>query len=253
MKGVLTLFLSLFLGSCVYHTGVLSHNTSHFEGKTEFIDVAVGYNKMVYFAGMGGLRQDAFLNEAKRSLIANYPLKTGQSFENLSLDLKTTVFGAFQRVEVIVIADVVQQETANEITYSENYLKMLARKNPKTNDIFKLQEQIAVMYDFVKPEYYKIIGFQKNKAILFSYSKNGTINISKKKCKKLYKLEKSEELTKLFGFSPNDSVTRLREPSFPSNTPLDGKVIAMKKKLSLVVFEKDTVICNNVNLYKMKP
>jgi len=67
MKVLFIVCMSLILSSCAYHHGIMTNNSIPLEGDVEYVDIPVAYNKTGYFAGMGGLKQDAFLNEAKRS------------------------------------------------------------------------------------------------------------------------------------------------------------------------------------------
>jgi hypothetical protein len=218
------------------------------EGNVEYVDIAIGYNKTFYFGALGGFRQDAFLNEAKRSLIANYSLKSGQSLENITFDIKTTTFGAFQRIEVIALADVVQKENKNQITYSENYLKLLSPKNPKSQNFFAINENVVTYKANLKT--YRIVGFHKNKAVLFNFSKNGAFNITRRKYVDLFKKENCDEVFKQIGFTVNDSVFRLKQPTFPSEQPVSGKVLAVNRAFSIVVFAGDTIKCENDFIYK---
>ncbi|MBU3658928.1 MAG: hypothetical protein FGM14_03590 [Flavobacteriales bacterium] len=252
MKLLFTLCTSLILSSCVYHHGILSNASMSSSGNTEYVDIAIGYNKVGYFAGMGGRKQDAFLNEAKRSLMANYELGPNQSFENISVDVKTTFFGVFQRVEVIAIADVVQKETNGTITYSDNYKQLLITRNPKTKAHLKLNEKALVISGDLTIKNYLVVGFYKDKAVLFDYAENGTINITKKKVNELYTFQPTEELTKAVGFTVGDSVSREFQQSYTSGTTLEGQVIAMNKRMSLVDFGGEKIMYNSKNLYKMK-
>ena len=250
MKIIFTFILTVFLYSCVNHRGMLTPSNSLKNENVEFVDIAIGYNRTNYFAGIGGYRQDAFLNEVKRSLMANYSLKPNQTFENISVDIKTTTFALFQRVELIAIADVVQYEKLNQVTYGENYQRILNAKNPKEFKFIHLNEDVSTIKSKNKIKDFKVIGFEKRKAVLFNFSKNGTINISRKNYSKLFKYENHNDLIQKTKFGINDSVMREMEKNHTSNTILNGKIIAVSSKKSLVAFGKDTLIYRNSSLYK---
>jgi len=252
MRILLTLLLIFFLNSCVNHNGILTSSKSFKNENVEFVDIAIGYNRTNYFAGIGGYCQDAFFNEVKRSLVANYSLKPNQTLENISVDIKTTSFLLFQRVELIAIADVVQHEKINKVEFSENYKQILNAKNPKEFKSFRLNEKVSIIESSDKIKDFKVIGFEKRKAVLFNFSKTGTINISKKNYSKLYKYENHKELLQITKFGINDSIVREMREDDTTNTILDGKVIAISYKKSLVVFGKDTLIYKNSGLYKNK-
>lgn len=252
MTKYLFLGLVLVLASCVQHQGMLLDHNSHYGEKVEYVDIAVGYNKVRYFAGIGGFRQDVFINEVKRTLIANYPLKPNQTLENISVDIKKTHFVLFKRIEIIAVADVVQRELNNQISYTKKYEKFLHSKNPKQFKYFMINENVSTIKSKSKIKNYRVIGFEKRKVILFNFSNNQTFNISKKKYSKLFRYENNNGIVTKMKFEVNDSVMREMEKYHTSTTILNGKIIATSFKESLVTFGKDTLIYQNTSLYKNK-
>jgi hypothetical protein len=239
------------LVSCVNHQGMLIDHNSRRGEKVEYVDIAVGYNKVRYFAGIGGFRQDVFINEVKRSLIANYPLKPNQTIENISIDIKETNFALFQRVEIIAVADVVQSEVNNQVTYSKKYEQLLHLKNPTQFNYFIINQNVQTIKSKSRIKNYRIVGFEKRKAVLLSFSKkNGSINITRKRYNKLFKRDNNSEVKNRMKHELNDSVVREMEKHHTSNTILNGKIIAVSPKKSLVVFGTDTLIYLNSYLYK---
>jgi hypothetical protein len=241
----------LVLASCVQHQGMLLDQNSHRGEKVEYVDIAVGYNKVHYFFGIGGFRQDAFINEVKRTLIANYPLKSNQTLENISVDIKKTHFVLFKRIEIIAVADVLQREINNQISYTKEYEQILHLKNPIQFNYFVINQNVQTIKSKSRIKNYRIVGFEKRKAILLSFSKkNGSINISRKRYNKLFKRENNSEVKNRMKHEVNDSVVREMEKHHTSNTVLNGKIIAVSPKKSLVVFGTDTLIYSNSYLYK---
>jgi len=101
--------------------------------------------------------------------MANYTLEANQNFENISVDIKTTIFGVFQRVEVIAIADVVQKATNGKITYSDRYQELLVLRNPKQYKYLEVNTTVSLTREKFETTDYKLIGFDINKVVLFNF------------------------------------------------------------------------------------
>lgn len=146
MKQIIIVLVALMATSCAYHGGMITSTPNFQNGKkVEYVDIATGYSKVSYFLGMGGMGKEALINQAKRNIYATYPLKPGQSFENMTINEKTTIFFPFVKKEILAVADVAQRDTMFSVTYSTNYLSMTT--NPSDNLSFFKENEAVVIYD----------------------------------------------------------------------------------------------------------
>jgi len=83
--------------------------------------VIIKHSKATYFFNIGRLGKGVLTNDAKRNLYLNCPLKDGQSFEDLTLYVKTFIFYPYNKVEALITADVVAREGVPQATYRPPY------------------------------------------------------------------------------------------------------------------------------------
>jgi hypothetical protein len=235
MKNILLLLSLCSFSSCVYHTGMLTAPQSlQNNKKNEFVDIAIGYSSVSYFLGIGGFSNDAFINEAKRNMFLSNPLKNGQSFENTTLDIKTTVIGPYKKVEAIVIADIVEGDTTNKVSYSSNYVK-LYKNNIKNIHFLSLNENVVFSDTTISNYRGRIIKLNYSSATIFTTDINGSIVIKKMNYADIYKYNNLDELEKKVGFHKGEKITFNKESNTDQATQqIDGEIIALNDNSVLI-------------------
>lgn len=118
-KSILIIPFVFLLGSCAFHSGVMTSNPNFTSPNHELTALAVGTASTEKIFGIGGLKKDALVLEAKKNLYAVYPLKKGQSYANTSVDLKKAFYLFFSKTTVTISADIVQIDNAENL--SEEY------------------------------------------------------------------------------------------------------------------------------------
>lgn len=112
MKRTLPLaFAALFLTSCTLYQGGMLPSASLNENNFQYLHHSIrGESKATYYMGIGGMRRDALVAEAREAMLAEHPLQDGQALVNVTVDYRQTyiIFQLYRRVTCIVTADVVQ-------------------------------------------------------------------------------------------------------------------------------------------------
>lgn len=143
MKKTLLIFLLLFLFySCVsYQSGGISSDLV--SPNSVYTDIAIGSANSNRFLGLGGMRKDALLFEAKRSMMTSRPLRQNEAYANITYDWKRTFAFFIDRTKVTVTADVVTiLENPIEDRYSENYKSAIFLKNPTIDSAFSIGKDV---------------------------------------------------------------------------------------------------------------
>jgi hypothetical protein len=232
-KHFLLVFIAASLFSCSYHTGSLTTQNPYLDKNFEFVDMAVGYSKASYFLGIGGLKKDALVNDAKRNLYMSYPLLPNQTFQNLTLDFKTTYIWPYKKNEAFIVADVVEYDTSINISFNPQYKSFIKQKDLDTLKGFQLYEDIYVYQDFYAAPG-KIIKFKKNKAETFCIDSKGNIQFDNSKFDNIFKKENFEIISKGHILKIGDKV------SFTSNAPGsetyygEGKILGLNERYALI-------------------
>lgn len=230
------IFLSLtFLASsCAFHSGMITNSRLSNPRLTyDYKDVAVGYSKVNYFLGLGGMKKDAMLNDAKRNLYLSYPLKTNQVFDNITLDRKSTFVFPFAKTEVILVADVIELDSGHRMNMSEGYLDALVRSATKTKDNLSNYESVLLMENG-KPYGGRVVSINNAKATIFYVNARGLIWVGNKPYRDIYKTTNTEKLQAKTGVGIGEewTFTLLRGNKYNYN--LRGKVIGMNESRLLL-------------------
>lgn len=141
MQKFFFIFLSVILfTSCSVHLGTISSGSV--DKNVVYEDIAYGVSQTSHVVGIGGLKHDALVFEAKRNLINNRPLKYDEQYLNYSIDFKRTYWPFFTRTKAMVSADVVRfSNKPNEDPYTEKYKKLMSGKGLITN-LFEIGDSI---------------------------------------------------------------------------------------------------------------
>jgi hypothetical protein len=109
MRRLLNFLLGIaILSSCAIHTGNTSSNAAVTDDNFRIMDLAIGQAQTKQVFGIGGLKPDALVLDAKRAMYRNYPLKAGQIYSNVTVDYKRSFYLIVVTTMVTVSADVVQ-------------------------------------------------------------------------------------------------------------------------------------------------
>jgi hypothetical protein len=100
-KQVLSLLLLILsLSSCRYHEGTLISNAS-ITPSSELVGYASGEAETSIVLGFGGLNTQTLIRDAKQNLYLNHPLKKGQAYANMGVDVSRS-FYPFSALPVVV-------------------------------------------------------------------------------------------------------------------------------------------------------
>ncbi len=103
-------FFVIFLSGCAAsHLGFMSDSASLSSNNFKFVKPAQGYAETTIIFGIGGLKKDALVAEAKSDLLQKNPLKDGQTLANVCVDFKYTFyFGIVIVTRATVTGDIVE-------------------------------------------------------------------------------------------------------------------------------------------------
>lgn len=108
-----TLIVSLFTTSCAFHSGMMTGNAAITNSNFRYLGLAKGTVTTTHFLGVGGLKKDALIFEAKKDLLRRYPLRKGQALANVSVDMKRTFAFIVMKTRATVTADIVDYNVSN--------------------------------------------------------------------------------------------------------------------------------------------
>ena len=112
IKIILLFITTIMLSACAsfnsgYMTGIAPPVVNNFK----YVGNAMGTSQATYILGIGGLLREGLVREAKNDLIANNPIKDGQTLVNFTVDKETSYYlGIVWTHRVIVSADILQYE-----------------------------------------------------------------------------------------------------------------------------------------------
>ncbi|GEM_PF-184268 len=229
------IFGSLFflLSSCAFHSGMIS--SSQLSSKTfyQYEGISVGYAKATYFLGIGGLRKDALLNDAKRNLYLSYPLKPNQVFDNLTLDTKSTYILPFSKVEMILVADVVELDSGHQISMRDGYRKVLTQSATSSKDYLFNYEPVLLLENG-KAYRGRVVSINRGNATVFYVNSEGLIRVGNKRYNDVYKISNLESLQTKIGVELGEEWNFSLLRSNKSSYNLRGKVIGINSARLLI-------------------
>ncbi len=105
-------FVMLLLTSCALHFGELQSSVSLNQANFKILKTASGSAQTKVVFGIGGLKQEALVAEARKDLTTKANLTEGQVLANLTMDYKTTFYPPYIPViliqKVTITADIVE-------------------------------------------------------------------------------------------------------------------------------------------------
>ncbi|HOX81956.1 MAG TPA: hypothetical protein PLJ60_06165 [Chryseolinea sp.] len=105
-------FIVLLLSGCALHFGALQSSVALNQANFKVVKTASGSAQTKVVFGIGGLKQEALVAEARKDLNTKANLTEGQVLANLTMDYKTTFYPPYIPVvliqKVTITADVIE-------------------------------------------------------------------------------------------------------------------------------------------------
>jgi hypothetical protein len=218
-KYFLLLFVIPFFSSCAFHSGVFLSSASITNGNFQVVKTVQGTAKTTHVLGIGGLKKDAIVFEAKKDLLRKYPLEKGQVLANVSVDFKRTYVFIVATTRATLTADVVEFVFPDpDKKFDEIHYQNLFEANEElanfhvTDSVFVFAHPKDVKYNG-KPKRARILGFNKDKVrvIYREYvTKDGQQKLEdfivETELKFVFSFKKSPENFELYGFDVDEVV-----------------------------------------------
>ncbi len=109
----LVLSITILFSSCAAGlTGAMSNSANLSANNFNYVKRDLqGKSQATYVLGIGGMKKEAIVNEAKKNMLENNPLKNDQTLANITVDFKYSTFlGVVSTTKCYVTADVVEFE-----------------------------------------------------------------------------------------------------------------------------------------------
>jgi hypothetical protein len=114
ITAILLITSAVFLNSCAFQTGAMSGNAAITNDDFQVVGLAKGTAKSVRIFGIGGLKKEALVLEAKENLYYNFPLKRGQALNNVTVDISNKFALVYHETVITVSAEVVDFNTGSD-------------------------------------------------------------------------------------------------------------------------------------------
>lgn len=127
---------AIVFSSCAIHVGTITGDASISKKNFKMVGMAEGTATTTKIFGLGGLRKDALVNDAKKDLLQNNPLKDGQALANVTLDFKNSFILFVNKQKATVSADIIE---FNEQTSQKPSAKIPVNNSTDNKPIEKSQ------------------------------------------------------------------------------------------------------------------
>jgi hypothetical protein len=108
-KLIILIFSVVLLSSCATHSGYIASSASLSKANFSYKKQISGTSKATYVFGLGGFSKQSLIDEAKRNMLAENPLKENQALANVSVSWKKSSYTIFVIInKCIVTADIVE-------------------------------------------------------------------------------------------------------------------------------------------------
>lgn len=99
----------LSFSSCAVHNGYMNGSASLSEANFDYAKTSIsGEASTLKVLGIGGLAKKAIVEEAKKNMLKNNPLKSNQALANVTVNWKNGFYFIVQTNKCTVTADVVE-------------------------------------------------------------------------------------------------------------------------------------------------
>lgn len=144
---LITLLSAILLSSCAFHSGNMTGNASLNARNFEIKTIVIGTAKTSHIFGIGGLKQQALVYEAKKDLYRSYPLSEGEAFANISVDFKRSYFFIVNTTIATITADVVEFKEGSYDNIQTGFQQLIEYKSDSTAVTllpFKIDQVVAL-------------------------------------------------------------------------------------------------------------
>jgi hypothetical protein len=107
----------LFTSCAAYHNGYMTNSASLSEANFSYLKQNIkGEATATYVLGIGGLSKKTLVDHAKQKMLDSNPLESNQTFANLTVNFKSSIYFGFlvRTVKCTVTADVVEFNSSNK-------------------------------------------------------------------------------------------------------------------------------------------
>ena len=150
--------LPFFLSGCAFHGGSMTGNAAISDAKFTVVGLATGTSSTVHVFGIGGLRTEGMVLEAKRNLYLNYPLAPGQALANVTVDFKRAFYVFVVKTTCIISADIIDFSDDPQNADFADYNQSISKNSLLESKGFVLSEKV-IFYDGIKVRYGTITEF----------------------------------------------------------------------------------------------
>jgi hypothetical protein len=97
------------LSSCAFHNGYMNNSASLSQANFDYAATSIsGTVNTMHVLGIGGLEKNAIVEEAKKEMLKNNPLKANQALANITVNWKSGFYLIVVTTKCTVTADVVE-------------------------------------------------------------------------------------------------------------------------------------------------
>lgn len=139
-KKILVILIAIAFSSCsTFYIGTTTGDASLSSNNFKMMRLATGTASIHTFMGIGGMKKEALVHEAKKDMLLNSPLKERQALANVTVDFKTSFFLVFRTQKVTVSADIVEfidrtpEKSSNKIPDNKPVEKKSVDNKPGDN------------------------------------------------------------------------------------------------------------------------
>ena len=164
----------LSFSSCAFHNGYMNNSASLSQANFSYTQTSIsGTASTLKILGIGGLGKSAIVEEAKKDMLKNNPLKSNQALANITVNWESGFFLIVMTNKCTVTADIVEFYSGNKSDAAElkgengntqtnptvTEKKIMQEKN-NTEASFKVGDKVFYQDSFKKIEctIYKVEG-----------------------------------------------------------------------------------------------
>lgn len=130
---LIILLSGTLLSSCAFHSGNMTGNASLNARNFEIKTIVMGTAKTSHVFGIGGLKKQALVYEAKKDLYRSYPLSEGEAFANISVDFKRSYFFIVNTTVATITADVVEFKEDSYNSFQSGFQQLIEYKSDSSS------------------------------------------------------------------------------------------------------------------------
>jgi len=191
--------------------------------KVIYTDFAVGTAQSNRIFGLGGMRKDALILEARRQMATARPLLDDEEYEHITTDIKHSFILMVHRIKVTMSADVVKHVPDTKgIRYTERYKEKVFQNSAK-DSTFHVGQSIVT---YLGVQGVILENRNNSRSLVLTKNVHGEIITRKISHKKLFSVEGEWN-----GYSVGQSIVIKPEIDLG---PINGTIIGIGKKRLLV-------------------